>query len=48
MDHWISEVWIYEDLRVSEGHLGTGPEGRFWVNSEVILGPFLDPILETS
>ena len=37
-------------MRVWEGHLGTslggGLEGRFWVNSEVILGPFSGPYLK--
>ena len=44
LDHWYSEVGIWEDLRASGDHLGTGL-GRsilrsFWVNSEAILDPF--------
>ena len=41
-------TWIWG----SEGHLGAiwgpGPEGRSEVNSEVNLGPILDPYQETS
>ena len=42
----------YGDLRVSRDQSGEVvwrvDSGRFWVNSEVNMGPFLDPISETS